>query len=83
MVSGRVATHAAKLREVAPQKFAANRLLAMKHPAASGWLPIKWPDAMPVHTSQAVTVIVMLIALTFKFIFILSEWASPGLVTVS
>ena len=40
----------------------------MKHPAASGWLPSKWPDAMPVHTSQAVSVIVMLIALTFIFI---------------
>jgi hypothetical protein len=62
-------------RGVALQELVADRLLAMKHPAASGWLPSKWPDAMPqrpvsVHTSQAVTVrvIVMLIALTFLFI---------------
>ncbi len=55
-------------REDAPQKIAANRLLSMKHPAASGWLPSKWPDAMHVHTLQAVSVVVMLIALTFIFI---------------
>ncbi len=37
----------------------------MMHSAASGMLPSKWPDAMPVPTSQAVTGIVMRIAHAF------------------